>query len=696
MSVRSRLVLIIVGSIFAVVFVISGYFVHSQERELDETIHTQSRRIRDELRRKGMLLTRNVALASERAVTVLDLLFLSDSLETTVKNDPEFVYGLIMNSERKVLVHTASEQIGKVLDGPADQFAATQTEVTTQDLTGPDGTPLLEVMSPIMAGGKRWGTLRFGMSLKRLNAELAQSEQQAKAHIRARIWTTVLAALLLVLVGSFVGVRAARTITTPLHNLLDGVRRISGGQLDQPVEVKGASDLVSLAGSFNDMTRAIRERDDALRQNMTALQKALEAANEANRLKSEFLANISHELRTPLNAIINVPSLLLQRFHTLLHAHCERCGAEFEAEAESVGDANTGDAQCPECQHPMTVSPRTQFDCEPGENQHFLRRLHQSGTHLLSVVNDLLDFSKLEAGKMQLHKAEVDVSATFSELRETLAGLAAQKGVQVRYPALVSPTILVADAVKLSQIFINLLGNAIKFTPTGGTIEVDAKPQSREGEEFLLFSVKDTGIGIPKDQLDVVFESFRQVDGSHTRAQGGTGLGLAITRQLVELHGGKIWVESELGKGSTFFFYLPRQRTDATARGGSTATAKESAREVVVVVDDHQVQLEIAGMVLDRMGFEAALINKPGEAMAKILERKPRFVILDVMMPEVSGIALLRQIREDEATKDLLVIVATAFHSNRELVLGLGGLWLPKPWTASDLGSCLKTYRAAG
>ena len=160
---------------------------------------------------------------------------------------------------------------------------------------------------------------------------------------------------------------------------------------------------------------------------------------------------------------------------------------------------------------------------------------------------------------MNLVFSEIDVGKIFEDLSHTMALLAEDKGVKLRFPESTADVSLVADALKVTQVLVNLIGNAIKFTAEGGDITIGLEPVDDEGQRMYKFSVKDTGIGIPPEQCELVFESFRQVDGSHTRAHQGTGLGLAITKQLVELHGGRIWVESEVGVGSTFAFILPQE-----------------------------------------------------------------------------------------------------------------------------------------
>lgn len=305
----------------------------------------------------------------------------------------------------------------------------------------------------------------------------------------------------------------------------------------------------------NNLQKEVQIRTQA----QSELESALDIAREASKLKSEFLANISHELRTPLNAIVNVPGPLIKDYVTVRVWNCASCEGAFQDDTDPSSPVPEVPETCPECQIAMKCADQTVCVGDLGEHRHFLKRIETSGRHLLAVVNDLLNFSKLEAGKMNLVFSKIEVGKIFEDLSQTMALLAEDKGVKLIFPESLGDVNLVADPLKVTQIMVNLIGNAIKFTAEGGDITIGLEAADERGQRMYKFSVKDTGIGIPQEQCELVFESFRQVDGSHTRAHQGTGLGLAITKQLVELHGGRVWVESEVGVGSTFAFVLPQE-----------------------------------------------------------------------------------------------------------------------------------------
>ena len=307
-----------------------------------------------------------------------------------------------------------------------------------------------------------------------------------------------------------------------------------------------------------DKERIQRQALEDQRHAAAELRAALDQAEEASRLKSEFLANISHELRTPLNAIVNLPSGMLSDFDQTPTWSCQSCGAEFQAE-DSSGEEPPADYQpdCPECGHPLKHQVEPTFIGKATDQVHFLKRIETSGRHLLGVVNDLLDISKLEAERMQIYPEPFQVFEMLQEVADSLESLAQAKSISLHFPDERLDWTLDADRIKVAQILVNLIGNAIKFTPEKGEIYIRVKPTRLCDEDALGFEVQDTGIGIPKEALDLIFDSFRQVDGSHTRQHQGTGLGLAITQRLVLLHKGTIDVTSEVGSGSTFRFVLP-------------------------------------------------------------------------------------------------------------------------------------------
>ena len=310
----------------------------------------------------------------------------------------------------------------------------------------------------------------------------------------------------------------ARRMVKPIQAIQRGAEQLAAGKLDEPIIVRTGDELQALAGQFNDMAsqlkksyagleRKVEERTlelSASLKQQTAIMVQLEVANQH---KSEFLANMSHELRTPLNAIIGFSEVLGE---------------------EMFGDVNPKQAE-------------------------YLEDINSSGKHLLALINDILDLSKIEAGKMELELSRLDMEAALGDAMTLLRDRAARNSVvlELQCPAPIGTWI--ADVRKFKQIMVNLLSNAVKFTPNGGRVTVRAEWFAGE----VRIAVSDTGIGIRPEDQELVFEAFRQATGDHLKKSEGTGLGLALTRRFVELHGGRLSLQSEPGHGSTFTFNLP-------------------------------------------------------------------------------------------------------------------------------------------
>ncbi len=455
---------------------------------------------------------------------------------------------------------------------------------------------------------------------------------------------------------------------------------------------------LALADAQQFSETVIKQRDEIERTNQhlkqlstsiaeanTALSAALERAEESTRLKSEFLANISHELRTPLNAIINIPDGILDYFSKQRMVRCSVCNSLFELEAEESFDAQTACPACEPGQNTLRQESHWSFTGAADRTVDLLQLVKRSGAHLLAVINDLLDISKLEVGKMTLYCETIYLAGLLKEVASTLQTLTTERNIKVSLLPIETSLNLYGDPIKCTQILSNLLHNAIKFSPDGGNIEVGAKA---DGPAVLIW-VRDYGIGLASEHHSLIFESFRQVDSGNTRRYGGSGLGLAITKRLVELHGGSIWVESELGKGSTFYVRLPlrasesanlpKPETVSSAAMTSPALAALLQTGTVLVIDDDPTVLATAELLLQACGCKVVCTTNPSKTLELMETVKPDLLILDVIMPGLDGGTVLRRLAETPGHR-CPVLVSSAHPDNEHLARSLRAHWVSKPW----------------
>jgi CheY-like chemotaxis protein/two-component sensor histidine kinase len=329
-----------------------------------------------------------------------------------------------------------------------------------------------------------------------------------------------------------------------------------------------------------------------------------------------------------------------------------------------------------------------QFDNET--RARFLDQIQGSGKHLLQLINDILDLSKVEAGQMELHLEPVELGMLIDEVRATVEPLARSKAITLTAEQRVEIG-LIADAAKVRQMLLNLVSNAIKFTPNGGRIDI----KTRQAESWVEMAITDTGIGIAKDDLGRLFKEFQQLETHQGQAHEGTGLGLALTKRFAELHGGSVSVESAVGEGSTFTLRLPLQATGLGATGlvapSQIATA-DLRRPLVLVVDDNPQAAEILARHLEAGGFRIELARTGSEALAMARDLKPVAITLDILLPEVDGWEVLNRLKADETTRDIPVVVVSVI-DNPALGRALGALdYFVKPVDGKALLSRLSQY----
>ncbi len=624
------------------------------EKELDKRIVLMKGKLID----GGHILSDNLSEQVKNGIASANISLVADQLKKAVQENKELRYIILMDASGIAYIHTLKPQLeqGRLTE-KEDLFAMAQKSVTVNEYVA-DGKPIMEFIMPIQVSSESWGVLRLGFSLDILNQEIVNSRKESTRQIREMIEQLLVITAIFILVGAFVVLLVSERLSRPLMHLTLLAHELAQGNFtvgDKVNKKRQDGEIGALTKAFVQMAENLKISYDKLEEysrtleqkviNRTAeLAKARDQAIAADKSKSEFLSMMSHEIRTPMNAIIGMNRLALQ--------------TELTA-----------------------------------KQQDYLTKVQVASRALLGIINDILDFSKIEAGKLELETIPFNLDDVLNDLASLMVGKAEEKDLQIHFNVADSvPTHLMGDPLRLGQVLLNLVGNAIKFTHSGGIFINVALVETGADQIKLKFSVKDTGIGLTAEQIGGLFQSFSQADKSTTREYGGTGLGLAICKRMVSMMYGDIHVVSEIGQGSTFIFTAVFGLPQGAAQ--RRAASRDAFRGIkALVVDSDTASREALALYLETFFFQVTQAGS-GEQSIQLLENAPiekpyQLVLMEWNLTKMDGITAARQIRNSRNIASIPHIIMITTHNRddieqRSAELNLDG-FLVKPVHPSAL-----------
>lgn len=532
-SIRLKLISTMVGLIIGLLLMLSYIHLSTEKRTLSRELDTLTTLMREKLIERGKMLSDSLARQTENGIASFNLSNITEVITKAVKEDRELSYAILMDFSRKAYIHTSKQELQQEeLVDEAAYFAASQEKATINEYKK-NGNTFLEFVVQIYSGTNPWGVLRLGFSLDPLSQEIANMKKDLLKESRRIVIWTILTSVIFIIVGGIIVCIISNRLSKPLISLTESVHGLSSENFSfsEEIVVKSEDEVGVLAGAFVEMSKRLKwsykkleDYNRTLEQNVEARTYELREANEKlqkqDEMRTDFLSTVSHEIRTPLALVLGFVRIINMKLEKVV----------FPLVNVDVDKANKAVSQI----------------------KKNIGIIKLEGDRLTHLIDDILDISKMEAKKVDWQMENLSVAKIVGRALEVTKSFIEMYKLEIVEDIESELPEVVGDNDKLKQVVINLVSNAVKFTEEGPII-----CRARKINSEIVISVIDKGIGIAEEDQGRIFEKFSQVRNGLKDKVKGTGLGLAICKEIIEHHGGRIWVESERGKGSSFIFALP-------------------------------------------------------------------------------------------------------------------------------------------
>ena len=635
-SIRWKLLFTMMSLVIVFLSVVTFFQISTQTNLLEDELNTRTQLMKAHLTSRAYKVSKYSVGYIEGEISSKSFGKMHTSLTKAVEDDDELIYAILMTTSRKVKVHTLNPELEqKILDTKAALFAVQQQKPNKNEYQR-NYIETLEIISPVKLNLSQWGVLRLGFSLATLQQKINQSKQKNDQRIKELMIESLLIACLFLIFASTIIIVLSNKLSKPISDLTKVVNQLATGDFTaaENLNLKTHDEIEVLANTFVEMSKNLKNSYKKLEnynydlerqvdKRTIQLAEARDQALNANEVKTQFVATVSHEIRNPMHAIINTSELML----------------------------------------------KTQLNSK--QRNHLNNVLNISNT-LVYLINDLLDIAKIEAGKLKLEHIPLNLKEILNNISNLTLIKAEKKSIQLDFLLDDNvPLFLIGDPVRLSQILLNLVSNAIKFTSKGKVV-ISIKILAAEPHNVRLkFCVADTGMGLSPEQIANLFQSFNQADETIARKHGGTGLGLVISKQLVEMMGGSIKLSSKLGKGSQFYFKL-NLKLDAKLLPKTPILPKKLQNLKILIVDDDAISRMVLQSYLESFGFKVDSVDSGKHALSlpSKTSQAPYYglVLMDWEMPELDGIETSKRIKLNHQTTQIPTIIMVTSHSRDDIL----------------------------